>query len=79
MRDLGLDVLSVAILAAALSGALTSTAEAYIDPGAGNLLLQALLGGAAGLAVLLRIVAQRVRRRIRIRPRPGVPADPSHP
>jgi hypothetical protein len=32
---------------------------AYIDPGTGSLLLQAVLGGAAGLAVFLRTVGRR--------------------
>lgn len=45
-------------------GALPTTAEAYIDPGAGNILMQAVLGGAAGLAVLVRIYARRLKDRL---------------
>lgn len=38
-------------LAGMLLGALTSTAHAYLDPGTGSIILQVLLGGAAGLVV----------------------------
>jgi len=34
---------------------------AYIDPGAGSLALQLLLAGAAGLAILARTYARRIR------------------
>ena len=47
-----------------LIAALPRTAEAYIDPGAGNILMQAVLGGAAGLAVLVRIYARRLKDRL---------------
>ena len=33
----------------------------YIDPGAGGLLMQVLLGGAAGVAVFLKMRWRRVR------------------
>lgn len=36
------------------------TAQAYLDPGAGSLLLQALLGGVAGLVVLLKLFWHRI-------------------
>jgi hypothetical protein len=49
---------------ALLIGALPGTAEAYIDPGAGNILMQAVLGGAAGIAVLVRIFARRLKARL---------------
>ena len=34
--------------------------HAYLDPGSGSMLLQVLLGGAAGLAVLIKLYWQRV-------------------
>jgi membrane associated rhomboid family serine protease len=54
---------------ALLIGALPGTAEAYIDPGAGNILMQAVLGGAAGIAVLVRIFARRLKDRLQGRSR----------
>lgn len=36
---------------------------AYLDPGTGTLIVQALLGGAAGVAVLLRTRGRRLFRR----------------
>ncbi|CAN5801606.1 MAG: hypothetical protein LC739_11560 [Actinobacteria bacterium] len=36
---------------------------AYIDPGTGSLLVQALLGGIAGLAVYLKTTGRRLFRR----------------
>jgi hypothetical protein len=47
---------------------------AYIDPGAGSILLQAMLGGAAGVAVLVRMYSQRLRDRLK---RSGSMADRS--
>ena len=35
-------------------------AQAYLDPGSGSMLLQILLGGTAGLAVLLKLYWQRL-------------------
>ena len=36
-----------------------TAAQAYLDPGSGSMLLQILLGGAAGLAVLLKLYWHR--------------------
>jgi hypothetical protein len=36
---------------------------AYIDPGTGSILLQALLGGVAGLVVFLKTTGRRLFRR----------------
>lgn len=44
----------VAALAAPL------TAHAYVDPGAGSMLLQLLLGGVAGLFVFFRLFRQKI-------------------
>ena len=38
----------------------------YLDPGAGSLLLQALAGGVAGLAVAGKLYWSRVKRALRI-------------
>jgi hypothetical protein len=40
---------------------LPSPASAYLDPGSGSMLLQALLGGAAGIAVLIKLYWRRLR------------------
>lgn len=39
-------------------------AFAYVDPGTGSMLLQALFGGLAGLAVVARLSWRKVRRLI---------------
>ena len=41
-------------ITALLLGASSTPAQAYLDPGTGSILLQALLGGAAGAAVVGR-------------------------
>ena len=38
---------------------------AYLDPGAGSLILQALAGGVAGLVVVGRLYWARIRRALR--------------
>lgn len=43
----------LAIVAVLLT--LPSTAHAYLDPGTGSMLLQLLLGGAAGLAIAAKL------------------------
>ena len=50
-------------LAAALAILLAaaSPAWAYIDPGAGSLLLQLILGGLGGLLVAIRLFWRRIR------------------
>ena len=42
-------------------------ARAYTDPGAGSMLLQLLLGGAAGLFVAVRMFKERILRFFRYR------------
>lgn len=37
----------------------TRTAHAYLDPGSGSMLLQLLLGGVAGLAVVVKLYWHR--------------------
>lgn len=38
-----------------------SQSHAYLDPGAGSMLLQIILGGLAGLAILGRLFWQRIK------------------
>lgn len=46
---------------------------AYLDPGTGSLLLQAILGGIAGLVVFFKTTGRRLFRR----PTPKVDSEPS--
>jgi hypothetical protein len=41
--------------------------HAYLDPGSGSMLVQLLLGGVAGLAVIARLGWRRLRERLRPR------------
>jgi len=50
----------VVVLAAWLLFVSASPAFAYVDPGSGAMLTQLLLGGAAGLIVLLRLYWNRL-------------------
>lgn len=36
---------------------------AYLDPGSGTLILQAVLGGIAGVVVFFKTIGKRLRRR----------------
>jgi hypothetical protein len=47
-------------LACMLVGASTSTAHAYLDPGTGSIILQVLLGGAAGLVLAGKLYWQKL-------------------
>jgi hypothetical protein len=47
----------------------------YIDPGSGSLLLQALAGGVAGVAVMGKLYWARLLRLLRVRR--DEPADPT--
>ncbi len=51
------------------------TVLAYIDPGSGSLLLQALAGGVAAAAVVGKVYWRRLRRFLHI----GKPEDESSP
>jgi hypothetical protein len=44
-----------------------SPAYAYVDPGSGGMLVQLLLGGVAGVAVLVRMYWQRCLKLVRLR------------
>jgi hypothetical protein len=45
----------------------TAPAYAYVDPGSGGMLLQLLLGGAAGAALIVRVYWRRFLKRIGLR------------
>lgn len=47
--------INTAALSLIIWSTLTSPVYAYLDPGTGSLLLQGLLGGIAGAAVIIRI------------------------
>ena len=57
-------------LAVMLVGASTSTAHAYLDPGTGSIILQVLLGGAAGLALACKLYWQKFVSLIGIKRKP---------
>lgn len=60
------------LFAFALSSALVAQpALAYVDPAASSLILQVVLGGIAGLGVLLRLFRGRIRRWVRREPGPA--------
>jgi len=44
---------------------MASPAQAYIDPGVGGMLLQLLLGGVAGVVVIMRLYWERVTLTVR--------------
>ena len=56
-----------AILAIWLLRIVVFRTSAYIDPGSGSMLLQVLLGGAAGVAVLARLFWYRIANVLGIR------------
>lgn len=52
----------------------TGSAQAYLDPGSGSMLLQLLLGGVAGAAVILRLYWRRLLHFLGLRKEEGVDA-----
>ncbi len=52
---------TAALLSVPTIGAMTGTAQAYLDPGTGSMILQLLLGGIAGMAVVLKLYWHRVK------------------
>ena len=57
------------LLVAALVVAFERPAHAYLDPGSGSMLMQVLLGGVAGVAVILKLYWRGLLSFLRIRPR----------
>jgi len=51
----------ITLVGAALFVGSTGTAHAYIDPAAGSLLLQIIVGGVAGVGVAYRLLRHRLR------------------
>jgi hypothetical protein len=51
---------------------------AYIDPSAGGMLVQLLLAGTAGLAVLGKLYWTRIKTALGIKPKPSGDAHDSH-
>ena len=49
--------------------------HAYLDPGSGSMLMQLLLGGVAGVAVLFRVAWRGLRDRLGLS-RPGPQQEP---
>jgi hypothetical protein len=49
---------------------------AYLDPGSGSMLLQALLGGLAGFAVAVKMFGRRLFSYLMFWKRTGAPAKP---
>ncbi len=52
---------TAALLTLPIIGATTGTAHAYLDPGTGSMILQLLLGGIAGMAVVLKLYWHRLK------------------
>jgi hypothetical protein len=57
----------VAILVVFLLFGNPAPAYAYIDPGSGSMMLQLLLGGVAGIGVLLKLYWRRISDRLRFK------------
>ena len=62
MKNLSMTIGLSAFLAIA-----PTTAHAYIDPNSGSLMLQAILGGIAGLAVIIRLYWHKLRAMLGLR------------
>jgi hypothetical protein len=69
-RSLALIVLGLGMLA------LPTDALAYIDPAAGSLILQALLGGVAGILVVTKLYYRKLMTLLGRRPRSSADGDP---
>ena len=59
MLRVGTQIFSL-FFAALTLGAATSTAQAYLDPGTGSMILQVVLGGVAGVALAGKLYWQRL-------------------
>ena len=62
-------------VSAALFFAATQPAQAYVDPGTGAMLLQLLLGGVAGLMVIIKLYWARLKEFFRRKPSPSSDVD----
>jgi hypothetical protein len=61
--------ISTLLLVALLVAAFERPAHAYLDPGSGSMLMQVLLGGVAGVAVIVKLYWRGLLSFLRIRPR----------
>lgn len=61
------------LLIASFAIAFPTAAHAYLNPDSGSMLLQALLGGAAGVAVVARVLWRRFSGALRRRDRDPAP------
>ena len=52
---------ATALLGLLILGATTGTAHAYLDPGTGTMILHILLGGIAGMVVMLKLNWYKVK------------------
>jgi hypothetical protein len=59
--------LSMTIGLSAFLAIAATPAHAYIDPNSGSLMLQAILGGLAGLAVVIRLYWHKLRAMLGLR------------
>jgi hypothetical protein len=64
-----MNAISTLLLAAVLVAAFERPAHAYLDPGSGSMLMQVLLGGVAGVAVIVKLYWRGLLSFLRIRPR----------
>jgi hypothetical protein len=56
--------LAIVLLALACTALVPHPALAYLDPGSGSMILQLVVGGAAGLVVLARLLFRKVMHRL---------------
>lgn len=68
MRVTPLSPVFTVTLSALFVGISTSGAHAYLDPGTGSMILQALLGGIAGLLVVGKLYWHKLLTMLRVRP-----------
>lgn len=68
MRRIFVSLRFAAALAAYFFAVSTTAAHAYLDAGTGSMILQVLLGGAAGLAMVGKLYWHRMLVLLRIRP-----------
>jgi hypothetical protein len=57
---------NIVLVASVLFGISVAPAHAYLDPGTGSILLQLLLGGFAGLVLVIKLYYQNIRQTLKI-------------
>jgi hypothetical protein len=71
MRSKRMSSLFSLTLSALFVGMSAGGAHAYLDPGTGSMILQVLLGGIAGLAIVVKLYWYRFRAMLGIAPKPS--------